>query len=336
MQRPTVVALLFVLVVSGYALAGFAVVGVASGAVGGGPAGAAETVTVAGQVTDEDGQPVADAYVLLEPTPTEHLADALEGDRTIDGMLLRFGMADVDGVTVAKTDEEGRFTASVPADEYAVIAVAENPRAVSELHTVEATGDETTVDLQVDPHRVVSVDLDVPGRVAPGETATITVALDNPDDRPVESLSMDLGLPDGWAVEAVETDGEWDADARRFHWDSVPAGERVEATLTVRVPGDAERGSYSVELTGDSESHFVEYAGYTTVDVLPPGATPTETQTPHHDEFTPSPTHEGAGSDDSTAGPAADGSATDAPASAPGFGFVVAIFVLALLAARRR
>lgn len=345
MQRPTVAVLLFLLVVSGYALAGFAVVGLASGAppVDHGSAGdatlAAENVTVTGQVTDEDGQPVADAYVLLEPTPTGHLDEALAGDRTIAGMLLRFGMADVDGVTVAETDADGNFEATVPAGEYAVIAVAEESRAVSGLHTVAASGD-VTVDLTVDPHRIVEVEQDLPGRVAPGETVTYTVGLENPDDRPLESLTMDLTLPDGWTVESVETGGEWDGEARRLHWDAVQPGERVEATLTIRVPEDTDRGSYPVEVSADSESHFVEHTLYDPVDVLPPGATPTETHTPTGTvDGTSSPKGGEAGTSTttSTSVPATSSApATDTPASAPGFGVVAGVVALALLAVRRR
>lgn len=342
MHRPTVAALLFVLVVAGYALAGFAVVGVASGATPAESGSASAPVTVSGTVTDEAGQPVTDAYVLLEPTPTEHVDEALAGHRSIAEVLLRFGIADVDGLTVAETDDEGRFSASVPAGEYAVIAVAEESRAVSPLRTV-TVDDDATVDLQVDPHRIVYADLEVPDRVAPGETVTVTVDLANPDDRAVESLTMTLSLPDGWTVESVDTTGDWDADARRLRWETVPAGEQVEATLTLQVPPDADREAYPVELTAEAESHFVEYDGYDSVDVMPPGATRTPPPSPIEEQtVTPGPDEAGG---DGSADPesptpsstsSATSRATDAPAGAPGFGFVAAVAALALLAARRR
>lgn len=326
-RHPLVPPLFVVLALVGYALLGAVLVGAAPAVDG--------NVTVSGTATGPDGAPVEGAYVLLEPMPADRLDEATAGDRVVAESLLRFGMADVDGVWTARTDADGRYAVAVPPGEYAVVAVVEDDRAVSHRHDVAAEGG-TTVNLTVDPGRVQSLAGEEVS-AEPGEAVQVPVRLTNTDDETVRTLAVTFEtLPDGWTLRGVETGGNYDPESRTVTWETVGPGETVTAAVTVAVPADADPGRRGLLASADSESHHVEWTDRARVSVDPPGRTPTEVDTP-------SPVTDAPGGDTTGRDGGADtewppgGSGEDDGISAPGFGVPAAVFALvaAALAARR-
>jgi len=74
----------------------------------------------------------------------------------------------------------------------------------------------------------------------------------------------------------VETEGSYDADARRLTWNSVAPGDAVFAVLDVSVAEHAGPGRYDVPPTAASDSHFVEHHEDGTVVVRPATPTPSD------------------------------------------------------------
>lgn len=328
MRHPLVPPLLVVLALVCYAVIGAVAVGSAA---------PAPNATVTGTVTDDDGRPVADAAVVLEPTDGDLLVEHTDGERAVVESLLKVAETDPDGVTVVHTDGDGRFTAAVPEGRYRVVAVTRER--VSPLRDVDATGG-TTVDLTVDRHRVLRVESEFDDPVAPGNTSTVTLRVANPDDEAVGSLSVVVGdLPAGWTVAGVDTAGSYDADARRLTWERVPAGGTASATLQVRVPADAAHDRYRVPLAAESASHFVEHGDVVTVVVRPANATPTPTSIGADLNETGTPPSDGDGETPPSGGdgetPTPD---ADRTLSVPGFGAAAALggLVVALALATRR
>lgn len=326
MRRSLRPAVLFVLVLTAYALLGVAVADAT-------PSTAAN-VTVSGQVTDDDGRAVGDAHVLLEPADGDLLAEHTDGEQAVVESVLKLARTDPDGVTVVRAD--GRFSASVPAGRYRAVAVTRER--ISAIREVDATGG-ATVDLAVDSHRVLRLDAGTAGPVAPGSATTVDVRVANPDDGDVDSLSVSLGdLPTGWTLAGVETNGSYDADARRVAWERVRPGENVTATLHVRVPADAEGRHYRVPLTADSDSHFVEAFDDGRVVVRPANATPTQTSVGDPANATTTPRVTGALTATPSPWPTERGYTGPPPTAttSPGFGPAVVLAAVAVLAVALR
>lgn len=291
-----------------------------------------KTATVSGTVVTENGTSVTGASVLLEPVDGELMAEYTDGGQDVAESLLKLAETDPDGLTVARTDDDGRFSASVAEGRYRVVAVTRER--LSPLREVDATGG-ATVDLAVNRHQVLHVDAERAGPVAPGNTTTVAVRIENPDDDPVRSLSVTVGdLPSGWTLAEVETGGRYDAGAGRITWDRVDPNETAVAHLRIDVPEDAERGRHRVPLTATSDEHFVEQFGDGTVVVRPADATPTPTVAGGDANTTATPRVTGAltttPTDQSPAG------ATGTPTTVPGFGLVVAPIALLVWALRLR
>lgn len=266
MRHPLAPSLLLVL-----ALLGSAILGATA-------AGAAADPTISGQVTDGNGTPVSGAYVLVEPAAGNTLVDAVDGGQVVPETLLKLALSDPDGITVLRTNDDGVYSGSLPGGSVRVVAVGPDAERVSGLHEVESSGDGATVDLEVDRHRVLGLDAETAGPVAPGNTTTVGVRIANPGDDAVRSLSVTVGdLPAGWTLDGVDTDGRYDADAGRITWDRVEPNGTAEARLHVGVPDGAELGHNRVGLTATSDSHFVEQFDAVTIVVRPADATPTPT-----------------------------------------------------------
>lgn len=240
---------------------------------------------IEGNVTDPDGQPVEEAYVLVQARGERFLQNATAGDEPIRESLLALVEEHPYGLYWNATTESGSYVVHVPrVADYDVIAVTED--GVSRLRTVSVRVRRAEQDLAVDPDRILSLETGDPS-ATPGEVAAVELRVPNPGERPVEDLSVALELPAGWTVEGVETDGDWDADARRVTFDRVAPGETATATVRVRVPADVDRGLHRIELAADARRHFVEHVGGVQVRVAPPGAaTPTLTPTATERRFT--------------------------------------------------
>lgn len=329
MRHPLRPAALFVLAVVAYALLGVAVAD-ATGASVADP-------RISGQVTDENGTPVGDAYVLLEPTSGATLVEATDGDQAVAESLLKLAQSDPDGVTVVRTGEDGTYSATIGSDQVRVVAVTADARRVSTRHAVEVPGDNATVDLEVDRNRVLHVDADTAGPVAPGNETAVAVRIPNPDDEAVRSLSLAIGgLPEGWTLAGVDTNGSYDVDAQLVNWERVPPGEAATATLHVRVAAGAERGHHSVPLTADSDSHFVEDFDDGRVVVRPANATPTPTAVGGEATSATTTTPRVTGALTSTPTETSPTGPPPTSTTSPGFGLVVALAGLVALVAGLR
>lgn len=351
MRHPMVPALLVLLALIGYALFGAVAVGASSAPEAVGPSSApvavgpssapvavnansahaattdqfTENGSVSGTVTDEDGRPVADAYVLIEPSPAEHLREATDGDRNVAEYLLRMGMTDLEDVKSVRTDDDGHYRFDVPSGTYELVAVTED-RAVSRLHEVSADGD-STVDPTVDPDRVLRIEGEQV-TVVPGNETSVTLRLENTDDDTVRSLVVGYGeLPSGWAVESVATDGREDPAERQVTWDTIGPGETASVRLTLSILEDAEPGHHTVGVSADAETHFVEQTIGIRVRVEPPGWTPTATHTsvPGGDDIAGSDGEYTEGDNRSTDTP------SETPTTAPGLGVGATGLALAAL-----
>lgn len=314
MRHPLVPALLVVLLLGAYAVAGAALAA-------GEPA---DSATVSGRVTVENGTGVADAYVILEPVGGDLIAEATDGDQAVAESLLKLGGTDPDGIHVARTDDAGRFETAVPDGEYHVVAV--DGAAVSRTRTVAAGNG--TVDLVVDEDQVLAVETAATPTVSPGSTVTAEFRVANVDDEPVEGLTVALGdLPAGWTLEAVETSGRYDAANRTIAVAVLPADESVVVSMTLSVPENAESGRYGIPVTADSDTHYVEHDAVT-ARVRLADATPTRTVVGGEGSDTPPVT------ETPPLSPATGPESPNGP-TVPGFGPLVAVAVLLLEALRR-
>lgn len=269
MRHPLVPALVVVLALVCYAILGAVVAGAVA---------PVSNATVSGTVTDDDGRPVTDAAVLLEPAEGDLLVEHTDGDRAVIESVRKLAAADPDGVTVVHTDEDGHFSASVPEGRYRAVAVTRER--ISRLRTVDAAGG-ATVDLAVGRHRVLRVDAETTGPVAPGNATTLAIRVENHDDEPVRSLSVTVGdLPASWTLSGVDADGHYDADARRIAWDQLDPNETAVVRLHVEIPDGSERDRYPIPVSAGSDSHFVEDFDDGAVVVRPANATATPTVHP--------------------------------------------------------
>ncbi len=290
-RSPPSVAVLVVAVVIALAVPAVAVAPVddAPAAPGGGPdaTSSADGVhgdVVEGTVTDEDGDPVEGAYVLVQANGERYLQNATAGDEPVRRSLFELVDEHPFGLYWNTTTEDGSYTVHVPRPaDYEVIAVTED--GVSRLLDVSVRVQRAERDLTVDPARVLSVEANGPS-AASGDVATLELRVPNPGDDPVEGLSMTLSPPADWSVEGVETDGEYDQEAGRVTFERVEPGGVATATVRLRVPEGATRDVHDVGVTADARTHFVEH-GDVGVRVAPPGAaTLTPSATPTDERFT--------------------------------------------------
>lgn len=240
---------------------------------------------VEGTVTDAEGRPVEDAYVLVQAKGEGLLQNATAGDEPIRQSLLELVDEHPFGLYWNATTESGSYAVHVPRPgDYEVIAVTDE--GVSRLRTVSIRVGAAEQDLTVDPDRILSLETADPS-AAPGEIATVELRVPNPGDEAVEDLTVAFSPPPGWTIEGVESDASWDADAARLTFERVEPGETATATVRVRVPPDAERGPHRIELAADASQHFVEQLGGVQVRVAESGEdTPTLTPTETERRFT--------------------------------------------------
>jgi hypothetical protein len=232
-------------------------------------------VRIEGTITDDDGDPVEGAYVVVQPAGAGYLENATGGEHPVRRSLLELAEDPPLSVDVNRSVEGGEYIVHVPrAGDYDVIAVSED--GISELGSASIRLEGATENLTVDAHRVLSVEGD-DASATPGDLAAVEVRLANPDDDPVRNLSIPVSVPEGWSVERVDADAAWDGE--RLAWERVPAGETATAILRVRVPEGTETGVYDVALRGDAAARFVEH-GTARVRVAAPNATATPTLSP--------------------------------------------------------
>lgn len=282
-------------------------------------------VHLTGTVTDESGDPVADASVLIQPANATAFEELALSRSIHDGFRKLAESGGTDEVTVVQTDAEGRYETSLDVGEYELVAVTDD--GLSMVRQVDASdGGTVETDLELDPDRVQPVDGADVGHVTAGNETSVTVRVANVDDEPIRNASLSVSIPDEFTVVDVETDGRWNADSRTLTWETVPAGSQVTATIRVRVAEDAPESEYRIAYAGGSDTHLLQTTNPSRVSVRPPGATPT-----HHPgggDGTPTPTA-------MTEGPHGEG---PLPMPAPGFGSVAAVAALlatALAAGRR-
>lgn len=300
MRHPLVPAVLVVLLLAAYAVAGVAFAGGAD---------AGDAVTVEGTVTGTDGATTSDAVVLLgeyamlaKLTPSE-LREAADENRS--------------DLTVVPVASDGTFATNVSAAR-ADGAVALSDDGVSE--TVRLGNQGATLSFQLHERRPQSVHA-AAAPAEPGEVTRLHVDLRNNGDHAVRNLSVTVtALPDDWRVVDNDTAGTYDAGERTLAWESVAAGDSIDATITVAVPEDAGVGAYGIGLRADSDTNPISVEN-ATVDVREETSGPTET-------------HTGSLGDDEATASETPVTATPSPTgtSVPGFGVAVALVALAAAA----
>lgn len=95
----------------------------------------------------------------------------------------------------------------------------------------------------------------LPERARPGESVTVTLEVDPPDD--VAAYALLESPPDGWAVASVSAGGRFDAEEGRIEW-RFTGGQGRRVTYRVRPPsGAAGQVSFSGEAVLDGASSAV-------------------------------------------------------------------------------
>lgn len=314
MRPPLVHALAVALLLSAYAVGGAMLVA---------GAGPGDPVTVEGRVTGPDGSAAGEAVVLVGEYG---LLTKLSPDELRD-----IAAQDPGDVTVVDVAADGAFETTV-SYERADAAVALTDDKVSEV--LRLGHDNATVAFALHERRPQTVHA-AAASVSHGEKRTeLHLGLVNNGDAAVENLTVTLGgLPDGWTVADVATDGSYDGDRRSVSWAAVPAGAEADATVRLAVPADAAVGDYEVSVAVDSTSHPVAVDD-ASVEVLP-AETPGPTTTVLGGDET---TTGGTGSDppsgttsppEPTASPTPSNTPAPVGTTSPGFGVGLAVAALA-------
>lgn len=206
-----------------------------------------ENATLEGTVTYENGTPVPEAMVLV-----------VAGDRP---MLVKMTTTELvelanneasDEVFVARTNDEGQYSVSLPDGTYRTIALQD--RAASGIETVDLEENEAlTLDLTLQEYRPLTVRARG-GTTSPGNETTVRIELYNNGASPVEDLSFALdGVPNGWTiVDHADAEGTFDEERYRWTWSSVPVGSFAEPSVTLQVPDDAALRNYTVTVVPES------------------------------------------------------------------------------------
>ncbi len=217
---------------------------------------AATQPTLSGTVTTDAATSVSGGYVLVQNASDGTFAE-LTRDRSVHETFLKMAQSDIEGVRTAKIDGEGRYAVSVPPGRYDVVAVTRE-RLSTPVRNVSVSTDATR-DLTVERDAVVTVE-GGDATIAAGNETTLDVRVHNSDDDPARNVSVAFTVPDGVAVTPgiTKNSPSFDADAKRFTWESIPANVTVSFALTVRVPENASQDRYAVTFDGYSETHFVE------------------------------------------------------------------------------
>lgn len=348
-RHPLVPALVTLLLLGAYAAGGAMLVAA--------DPGPGDEVSIDGTVTAPDGTAASDAVVLFSSDETL--------DRFTPDELRAFAEDPPENVTVTTVDGDGRFDATVTW-ERSEAALAVSDAGISEI--VFTGRENTTIDLRLRENRPQTVHAHI-GSISHDEQETdLFINLQHNGETAVEDLSVTVdSLPEGWSIERVETDGQYDADSRTLTWASIQPGNEVDTTLVVRAPEDADPGEYTVELRAESTTHDISVADpVETVEILPentPGPTttppPSDAGTPASpdatDEATPPPdpsetptleeseapsTEAPSTADGETqAGQATDAAGTETSTTGPGFGVLAvlaSLTALTVLAARKR
>ncbi|MXR41685.1 hypothetical protein GRX01_10090 [Halobaculum sp. WSA2] len=234
--------------------------------------GPGDDVRIEGTVTGVDGEPAADAAVIVGESGTLRELSTDE--------LRALAAADPPNVTVARVGDDGGFAATVDWDR-ADAAVAVSDRGVSELRIL---GHENAT-LALRPHerrpRTVFAHL---GAIGHGERrGDLYLSLVNNDETAVRTLSVRVtSLPERWSIAAVRGDGRFHPANRTIEWSSVAPGEEVDTTVVVATPATPSPGAYSVGLRAASATHPVAIENET-VEVRP-AETPGPTTAPPRTE----------------------------------------------------
>lgn len=225
----------------------------------------AENQTISGTVTDANGSIVSDATVLVGSRALFEKSSPSE--------LRELAGGSAQDVAVATTDAEGTYSLTVGENVEAEAVVAVSADGVSRVQPFEAG------ELNLTLRSTKSLTMETTGaNTEPGGRATVTFRLKNTDDTAVEGLKVTLGkLPDGWNVASSNSEtGTYSTANRTFTWDTIEAGETVEAQVRLFVAIDADTKTYDLPIFATSKTHNVE-AGNVSVGVAYPGDGTTET-----------------------------------------------------------
>jgi len=250
--------------------------------------GPGDDVRIEGSVSGVDGDPAADAAVIVGESATLR-------ERSTDG-LRALAAADPPNVTVVRPDHDGAFATTVGWDR-ADAAVAVSDRGVSELRVLGHENATLALRLHERRPQVVFAHF---GSVSHGERrGDLLVSLVNNGEATIRRLWVTVtSLPAGWSVAAVRGDGQYHSANRTLEWASVPPGEEVDTMVVVSVPVTATSREYTVGLEAVSTTHPVTVENET-VEVLA-SETPGPTTAPPRTEGTE---HTGAPARTGSAGP---------------------------------
>lgn len=227
-------------------------------------AGPGDDVRIEGTVTGVDGEPAADAAVIVGESGTLRELSTDE--------LRALAASDPPNVTVVRVDDGG-FATTVDWGR-ADAAVAVSDRGVSELRVLGHGNATLTLSLYDRRPQTVFAHL---GAIGHDERrGDLYLSLVNNDGTAVRALSVRVtSLPDGWSIAAVRGDGRYHPANRTIEWSSVTAGEEVDTTVVVSVPSTTSPGRYTAGLRAASGTHPVAIENET-VEVRPaetPGPT---------------------------------------------------------------
>ncbi|QZY00661.1 NEW3 domain-containing protein [Halobaculum rubrum] len=227
--------------------------------------GPGDDVRIDGTVTGVDGEPAADAAVIVGESGTLR-------ELSTDG-LRALAAADPPNVTVVRVGDDGGFAATVDWDR-ADAAVAVSDRGVSELRILGH--ENATLALRLHERRPQTVFAHL-GSIGQGERrGDLYLSLVNNDGTAVRTLSVRVtSLPEGWSIAAVRGDGRFHPTNRTIEWSSVAPGEEIDTTVVVATPPTPSPGAYAVGLRAASATHPVAIENET-VEVRPaetPGPT---------------------------------------------------------------
>ncbi|NHN42191.1 hypothetical protein G9C85_11215 [Halorubellus sp. JP-L1] len=305
--------------------------------------GEAADATVSGRVAAPDGGAAANATVVVAEHPESLFANATPSElaSVVDGE----SGADL---WTARTAVNGSFAVDVPDGEYDVIAFRDGN--VSRVRTVEVSG-ATVVPLSLREDRRLAYRASGE-TVAPGENATVAVAVYNRDDDAATASVSFFPLPSGWTVVGFEGSASRVVErSRTFAFENVSAGALARAELVVHVPENATRGeTYAIGASasrpiGEDGSGVVRWRGSADVVVAGNG-TSTSAESAGSSGDAASGGGDGASGDGEGATASAASTSDDSALpslpgrTVPGFGVALALaattLVIAAVAARQQ
>ena len=135
----------------------------------------------------------------------------------------------------------------------------------------------TTSDIEISDRGTgdVEISTDTLGTVAPGEEVEVTITTTNTGSTTAGAGGLEVTVPDRLSLVDVTGDGQNQPD--RFYIDSIPSGDSVSTTYTLRAPEDASTGTVNFDVTGTLTFDDGSRSASTTTEIeISEGGLPTD------------------------------------------------------------